>query len=112
MKKLLWLIPLVWAAVLLLSWEAYANPFIVCDPQTGVQYYKVTGGAWVVSPVTAQADGSVKMDIVAAPVGVSNLTFSACKDDVIWGEQCSVTTPFSFTRPATPTIPVGAKLVK
>jgi hypothetical protein len=107
MKKLL-----LCLAILLFAAPAWANPFIVCDPQTGVQYYKVTGGAWVVSPVTAQADGSVKMDIVAAPVGVSNMTFSACKDDVIWGEQCSVTTPFSFTRPATPTIPVGAKLVK
>ena len=99
-------------AILLFAAQALANPFIACDPQTGVQYYKVTGGAWVVSPVTAQADGSVKMDIVAAPVGVSNLTFSACINDPIWGEQCSVTAPFSFTRPATPTIPVGAKLVK
>ena len=110
MRKMLWLIPVVWAAVLLLTWEAWANPFIVCDPQAGVTSYKVTGAAWVPPTVVAQADGSIKMDIAIAPVGTSNLTFRACIIDPIWGEQCSVTAPFSFTRPGIPTIPGGVKL--
>ena len=113
MRKLLWLLPMVWAAVLLLSWEAWAQPYIVCDPQATITYYKVTGAAWVPATVPAQADGSIKMSITTAPGGTSNLNFSACRDvDPIWGEQCSDTAPFSFSRPAKPATPVGAKLVK
>jgi hypothetical protein len=108
MKKLF----LAMALVLVMVGVASANPFIVCDPQTGVQYYKVTGAAWVASPVTAQADGSIKMDIVGAPTGTSNLNFSACLNDPVWGELCSVTAPFSFTKPTAPILPAGVKLVK
>lgn len=106
MKKLL----IVLAMVLMAS-SAWANPFIVCDPQAGVTSYKVTGAAWATGTVPAQADGSIRMDIQGAPVGTSNLNFSACADDPIWGEQCSVTAPFSFTRPGIPAAPTGAKLV-
>lgn len=111
MKKLFWVIFTVWIAAFFLTLEAWANPFIVCDPQTGVTHYKVTGATWVVSPVTAEPDGSIKMDIVSAPVGTSNLNFSACRQDDIWGEQCSVTAPFSFTRPGVPATSTGVKLV-
>lgn len=98
--------------ILSLAGMAQANPFIVCDPQTGITHYKVTGGAWVMSPVSAQADGSIKMDIVTAPVGTSNLTFSACATewDGIPGEVCSPTVPFSFTRRGIPATPGGVKL--
>jgi hypothetical protein len=106
MKKILFVL-----AMVLMASQAWANPFIVCDPQTGVTHYKVTGAAWVVSPVTAQADGSIRMDIVSAPVGTSNLNFSACINDPVWGEQCSVTSPFSFTKPGTPATSTGVKLV-
>ena len=106
MKKLL-----IVLAMVLMATQAWANPFIVCDPQATVTHYKVTGAAWVPATVPAQTDGSIKMDISTAPVGTSNLNFSACRDDAIWGEQCSVTAPFSFTRPGTPVAPTGAKLV-
>lgn len=97
--------------VLALVGTASANPFIVCDPQTGVTHYKATGPAWVpATNIPAQADGSLKMDIATSPVGTSNMTFSACMGDPMWGELCSSTTPFSFTRPGKPTLPVGVKL--
>ena len=111
MKKKI-LILAILLAMVSFSTLAAANPFIVCDPQAGVQYYKVTGASWVVSPVTAQADGSIKMDISAAPTGTSNLNFSACLNDSVWGELCSATAPFSFTKPSAPVTPVGVKLVK
>lgn len=91
---------------------AMASPFIVCDPQTGVQYYKVTGAGWVASPVTAQPDGSIKMDIATATVGTSNLNFVACMTTTEWGEVCSTATPFSFTRPASPAVPQNFRLEK
>lgn len=91
-----------------LAWPA---PYIVCDPQSGVQYYKVSGASWVpTGNVPAQADGSIKMDIATAPVGTSNLSFVACKTTAEWGEVCSTATPFSFTRPQSPTAPTGLKL--
>ena len=96
---------LVILSILLSSTVVMANPFIVCDPKAGVQYYKVTGPAWTTSPVTAQADGSIKVDVATSTVGVNSLTFAACKGDAIWGEACSTTVPFSFTRPVVPTAP-------
>lgn len=92
---------------------AVASPFIICDPQTGVQYYKVTGAGWVpVTNVAAQPDGSIKMDIAAATVGTSNLNFVACKTTTEWGEVCSTATPFSFTRPTSPAVPQNLRLEK
>lgn len=96
--------------LVLMASAAWANPFIVCDPQTGITHYKVTGAAWIVSPVPAQTDGSIKIDISTAPVGTSNLNFSACLSDSMWGELCSVTAPFSFIRPGIPATPTGVKL--
>jgi hypothetical protein len=89
---------------------ALASPFIVCDPQAGVTFYKVTGPAWVpTTNITAQTDGSIKMDIATAPIGTSALGFRACN---LWGtiENCSTSSPFSFTRPVAPVTPVNTRL--
>jgi hypothetical protein len=110
MRKILWLIPVVWLVVLAFCFNAEANPFVVCDPQLGVTHYKVAGATWVPASVPAQSDGSLKMDVATAPNGTSNLTFRACINDPVWGELCSVTAPFSFTRPGTPNTPAGVKL--
>ena len=92
--------------------RVWANPFIVCDPQAGVQSYQVTGAAWVPVSVPAEADGSIKMDIQSAPVGTSNLIFRACAQewDGIPGEVCSEPAPFSFTRRGIPAMSSGARL--
>lgn len=88
-------------------------PFLVCDPQAGVTSYKLTGPAWVLIMVTAQPDGSIKMDVSTAIIGNNSLTVAACFDDPIWGELCSTPpTPFTFTRPAPAGVPVNTKLIK
>ena len=96
--------------IVLFSSACFAGPFLVCDSQTGVDHYKLTGPAWVPVTVMAQADGSIKMDVSAATVGSNSLTVAACRTDAIWGELCSSTIPFSFTRPSPPTTPVNTKL--
>ena len=95
---------------LLAAW-AYANPFVICDPQATVTFYKLTGPAWVPATVQAQPDGSIKWDVSNAPVGTSTITAAACKTDALWGEQCSVySPPFAFTRPGVAVVPAGLKL--
>jgi hypothetical protein len=89
-------------AILLFPVMGLAAPFLVCDPQTGITYYKLTGPAWVPATSPAQADGSIKMDVAAALVGSNALTVAACVTNTIWGEVCSTTVPFSFSRPAAP----------
>jgi hypothetical protein len=110
MKRTICAVSFVFAILLFASFS-FAGPFLVCDPNAGVGYYKLTGPAWVpTTNVTAQADGSIKLDVSAATVGVNALTVAACKADATWGELCSVTVPFSFTRPALPTAPTTIKL--
>ena len=89
----------------------WASPFLVCDAQVGVTHYKLTGPAWVPVSVTAQADGSIKMDVAGASVGNNALTVKSCKQDALWGELCSdPATPFSFARPSPAVAPVNIKL--
>lgn len=58
-----------------------AAPFMVCDPQSGVTHYKLTGPAWLPTNVTAQTDGSLRVDVAGAVVGVTNsITIQACKN--------------------------------
>ena len=85
-----------------------ASPWLICDPQTGVTSYQLTG--WTPTTVTAQADGSIRMDVASAVVGTTNLTLRACKNVAPWGEQCSVAVPFVLTRPASPSAPAGVML--
>ena len=106
MKKLI----LIVLAIVFLATPAFAGPFLVCDPQTGVTFYKLTGPAWVTGTVIAEADGSIRMDVSAAIVGNNSLTVAACKDDPVWGELCSVAVPFEFIRPASPGNPLNLKL--
>ncbi len=99
-------------ALCLLPTLVFASPFLVCDPQIGVTYYKLTGPLWVTGIVQAQADGSINMDVSVAIIRNNPLTVAACKDDPLWGEMCSNAVPFAFTRPASPVGPVGIGLKK
>lgn len=81
----------------------FSSPFLVCDQQTGVQTYVITGPSWVpTTPISAQVDGSLKFDVAGAGsvVGTNSLTIKACKSDAVWGQVCSTAAPFSFTRPS------------
>lgn len=84
---------------------AYSAPFLVCDPQSGVTEYELTGPSWVPTIIPAQPDGSIKMDVANALPGDTNLTFKACGNNPIWGRSCSATVPFTFNRPALPLAP-------
>lgn len=104
-------IALVVAGMLFIPMTALGNPFLVCDPQAGVTNYKLTGPGWIPASVTAQADGSLRMDVAEANVGANSLTIKACKTDPVWGEQCTTAVPFIFSRPASPDTPSGIKLI-
>jgi len=107
MKKIL----LIVLAMMFVASSVFASPFLVCDPQTGVTSYQLTGPAWVpTAPVAAQADGSIKLDVATASVGANSLTVKACKNDPIWGVMCSDAIPFQFVRPASPSSPANTKL--
>ena len=76
---------------------------LVCDPQATVTSYVFTGQPaplpTTASGTSVKADGSLYLDISTMPTGSYPLTVKACKDDPIWGTQCSATVPFTLVRP-------------
>lgn len=97
-------------AIVFIATAASASPFLVCDPQAGVTHYEITGPTWVPTEHPAQADGSIRMDVSGANVGINSLTVRACNFDSVWGEQCSEAVPFDFTRPGRANTPSGVRL--
>lgn len=93
-------------ALIFIATTVFATPFLVSDPQTGVTSYQLTG--WSETTVTAQADGSLRMDVGSAVQGTTyNLTIAACN---VWG--CSSTVPFAFVRTSPASIPQAIRLLK
>lgn len=90
------------AFALLVAFKAYAAPFLVCDPQTGVTGYEITGS--ITANFIAQPDGSLKYDLASAPNGENNIQIAACN---VWG--CSSTVPFVFNK-AIPAAPAGLRI--
>jgi uncharacterized membrane protein len=82
-----------------------ASPWLICDPQTGVTSYQLTG--WTPTTVTAQTDGSLRMDVASAVVGTTTLTIRACS--VPWG--CSTPVTYPLVRPAVLNAPSSIVLV-
>lgn len=100
--------------VLALPALALAGPFLVCDPQTGVTSYRITGlSAGTISSI-AIADGSMRHDLAGIASGTYNIAVAACTGEGTVWETCSATTPFSFTKPSlsAPSSPAGVKLTK
>ena len=108
MKKLMWCLL---AIILLIPTLVFADPFLVCDPQTGVTDYILTGPEWVPNSVPAQPDGSIKMDVSSASNGSNSLTLKACFSDPIWGQVCSDPVPFDCIRPVPISEPGNIKLI-
>jgi hypothetical protein len=106
MKKLL-----VIGLILLFPTVCFAAPFIVCDPQTGVTTYQLTGPVWVPTSINALTDGSLRLDVSPSAVGSTTIGVKACKVDAVWGTLCSTEVPFTYTRPVAPTTPGNTKLV-
>ena len=90
--------------ILLTATVTFATPFLISDPQSGVTSYQITG--WSETNVTAQADGSLRMDVGSAVQGTTyNLTIAACN---VWG--CSTTVPFVLQKQL-PSAPSQLRLV-
>ena len=73
--------------------QAQAGPFLVCDPQAGVTSYALTGPGWVPATKTAEANGSLRLDLASSVAGANSLTVKACNVDPVWGTQCSASVP-------------------
>jgi len=122
MKKwvsVLGLIAFLWAAPVL------AGPFLVCDQQTGVDYYNITTDGIVTAKVTFQPGWvqngklffsnpggttqlvNVLMDESPLAVGNHNQSAIACVAATLWNpEVCSAASnPLAFARPAPATAP-------
>lgn len=99
--------------ILLFASVSMAAPFLVCDPPLAGEpiptTYKLTGGAWVPATVPAMTDGTIKLDLVNAPIGTNAMTVAACGTDAAF-EVCSDAVPFTFIRPSAPLSPRTLKL--
>jgi len=99
MKKIIFIILFCIAPLVL-----YASPFLVCDPQSGVESYRFTGDTFF-NTITAQADGSLRYDLAGIPMGEHQINVSACN---MWG--CSTATFFEFSA-RIPNVPSQLRLV-
>lgn len=111
MKKLLGVLTIV---MLILFGSSMAMAIsLVCDPQATVTHYKISGDAfWVATQaIPAQADGSLASNVDAIPSGVHNVQVQACRVGPNWPvEECSASSPFTFTRPTVPGVPANLRL--
>lgn len=109
MKKALSII--VIAMILCIGSTAFAAPFLVCDPQAGVEYYVVTGlpAAIDASRIPPDASGTFGFKLDLGPLAVGSYTVKAKACAGVWG--CSAdSSPFVFTKPALSTAPVNVRL--
>jgi len=94
---------------LLLPVLAFGNPFLVCDPQTDVTFYRVAidGQEPIESPAQDLGDGTVRLyyDLDSIAVG-SHIVQVAAHNE--WG--CSnYSDPFDFTK-AIPETPLNLRV--
>jgi len=99
-------ITILFFIALLLPVLAFASPFLVCDPQTNVTHYVITGDINVTVPATDLGDGTVRLQYDLA--GITEGTFTIeVKAKNVWGE--SVTVPFDFVK-ALPAVPSAIRI--
>lgn len=84
---------------------AQSAPWLVCDPQTGVTSYQFSGDSFFTTK-TAEADGSLRYDLVGLTNGSHTIQVVAC--NTLWG--CSTATPFTFTKGA-PASPLNIRII-
>ncbi len=112
MKKFLFWTLMAILAVLAGYQAAQAAPFLVCDPQAGATFYRITGDGYFTADIPAQTDGSLRADVGPIAPGVHNIQVFACASGENWPTGvCSPTaTPFSFTKPSAPGAPTNMRL--
>jgi hypothetical protein len=99
-KKVLFTVVVLLVFGLFIAWGAQAKPFIVCDPQAGVQGYEITGIPGVPGMVAATVDGAIKYDLAGIPIGTYNATIKPCN---VWDcGEAAVMPPFTKTVPVKP----------
>jgi len=68
---------------LMTAFVCHAGPFLVCDPQAGVEKYELEiDGTVMASDIPAEADGSVRYDMTGTANGSYNLRLR-CSN--LWG---------------------------
>jgi hypothetical protein len=110
MKKVLIILALAVVLVWPLSTFA-AGPFLVTNPQAGVDYFVVNGLPTAINATNCAPDPAgtygLKLDLSALVPGSYTVTAQACSN--IWG--CSTnSSPFGFTRPDLSKAPAGVGL--
>ena len=108
MKRLLLVCLLVSLPVTVL-----AAPFLVCDPQAGVEYYTVSGLPAAINTTHINPDPTgtygFKLDLATLVPGNYTVKANACT--ALWG--CSAdSAPFGFVRPASATGPLNLRLTQ
>ena len=79
--------------------SAFAAPFLVCDPQTGVVSYNLDIDGTIVPPIVAEPDGSIHYDLVGMSAGPHVFKAQAIGQG---GWPSDWTLPFDTTKPTTP----------
>ena len=101
-------------AILLFASTAWAEPFLVCDPQEGVTEYKLAWNDGEIEYSTA-INGAAKHDMEAVKEGQSSGELFAGKPYVLDGAdqntlEWSDPRPFVLTRPLKPLSPTNIGL--
>lgn len=118
MKKVVCIMKYLLAALLCLySVNAWAAPFVVCDPYpttvTQPDGFTVIldNGASVDSPAQTVTGGKrLHHDISGVSSGSHTMRIKAYKNDAVWGRLESDEAVFTFVRPASPGKPAGIGL--
>jgi len=81
--------------------NAFASPFLVCDPNAKTDKYTVKmDGIEVATDYAAEGDGSIRYDFASyANTGTHTVEIAACN---VWGCSAFVALPFDTTLPASP----------
>jgi len=102
MKKLL----MIFFGFILMPMLAFADPYLVCDPQTNVTHYVITGDINITVPATDLGDGTVRLQYDLAGIAAKPYDLQV-KAKNIWGE--SVAVPFDFVK-ALPAVPAAIRI--
>lgn len=94
--------------LLLCNTLAGAAPFLICDPQQGVDKYEVyQDGTEIATDIPAQPDGSLRYDMAGITPGSYEFNAKACG---VWG--CSTLSANPTQSPAPSSPPTGLEMVR
>ena len=87
---------------------AISAPFLICDPQAGVDKYEVyQDGSEIATDIPAQPDGSLRYDLAGVTPGSYEFNAKACD---VWGCSALSANPTQSPAPSSP--PTGLEMVR